>query len=247
MRSGGDDHVDLLGLMSGEMAPVLRRGVADHVRGCPACLDRLLDATVLVGELRDSSRYAPVDPSEVPPFDLSRRHAVTARPTVEPVDPSPAAPGRGLRRVGLALAGAAAVVSALLGGITIGESRTDAPPTAAAPPTPAAPADVPLLAVGVLPNRAAGAAAMIGSGADRRMRLTLTGLAAAAPQDHYEVWLLDTRTGRTLSVGPLAGQSGEYDLPDGVTDGYNAIDVSVQAPEDGVRHSGNSVLRGALA
>jgi len=65
--------------------------------------------------------------------------------------------------------------------------------------------------------------------------------------DFYEVWLLDDRDGRLISLGPVR-PDGVYVLPPGVEVGdFPLVDVSIEPPDGDPTHSGNSVLRGSLS
>jgi hypothetical protein len=65
--------------------------------------------------------------------------------------------------------------------------------------------------------------------------------------DFYEVWLLDDRDGRLISLGPVR-PDGTYALPPGVQVGdFPLVDVSIEPPDGDPTHSGNSVLRGPLS
>jgi hypothetical protein len=134
-------------------------------------------------------------------------------------------------------------VVALVVGVVIGHDGRQQVTTAAAP--------VRLAPVGSHPTPASGAAEMTGSGAGQIMAVTVSALSLPRPSDHYEVWLIDTRTGRALAIGvlPPSGTgttTTTYSLPAGEVTGYNAVDVSLQRPTDGARHSGDSVLRGVI-
>jgi anti-sigma factor RsiW len=253
MISGFPEHVDLLGLLSGELAPSTRAGVTAHVRGCPTCTEQLLQTAVMVGELRDAARHAPVDPAQVPPLDLSLR-SLTAPPSVVGVAPDrgrrrahltnrAARAARwvaGPRRAGLLLAAAATVAVAFTAGLLA------APGAGPSGTQPAASATVQLIAVGLTPSPASGHASMIGAGPTRKMQLTLTGLPQLGPDQHYEVWLMNTRTGRSTAIGPAADTTATFDLPESATAGYNALDISRQSDADGAVHSPDSLLRGGI-
>jgi len=230
----GDEHADLPTLLSGDLSPALRATGWAHVRSCATCRVELVETASLISELRDASRFAPVDPAEVPPFRLD---GVTAAP----VDAAPVVrePRTNRWLTGRAAVGVAAGVLSLFVGLGIGLSTASS----------TSPARVALAAVGTLPSTASGAAQMSGSGQGQVMNLTVTGLETPPDGDHYEVWLLDTRTGRTIDVGQLPPGAGvrSYPLPASEAVGYDALDISLQSPADGARHSGHSLLRGSLA
>jgi hypothetical protein len=256
MINGFQEHVDVLGLLSGEMPPSARATATVHVRGCPTCTEQLLQTAVVVSELRDAGRYGPVDPSEVPPLDLPLG-LLAAPASWLPVTPGPEQPltarmnrttrvtgrGAGRRRVGRLLTAVTTVAVAFTAGLLAapGPGRSAHPgTTAAASPT------VQLIAVSQTPSPASGQASMIGAGRTRKMRLTLTGLPKLGPDQHYEVWLMNTRTGRRTAIGPTGGTTATFDLPDSATVGYNALDISRQTNADGAAHSPDSLLRGSI-
>ncbi|HTQ20668.1 anti-sigma factor family protein, partial [Mycobacterium sp.] len=137
------EHVDLAGLLSGELPPAERTVTVGHIRGCDHCRDQLAETAALVGELRDAGRHRPVDPSEVPPLDLAAIEAsapLPIPPVIEPItvgSSDKGEPGTSTAPTGssisrrLALAVAAAVIVALAGGIAIGHTYQSSRP----PPT----------------------------------------------------------------------------------------------------------------
>ncbi|BEP13255.1 hypothetical protein acdb102_15660 [Acidothermaceae bacterium B102] len=227
-----DDHVDLLGLLEGELGADERAEAVAHLRGCTSCADGFLDMAIAIGRLRDAGRYPPADPSEVPPLRLDRSAAPEPGLVVQVPAPRTAPRRRRLLRPALV---AVALVAALGGGIAIGRSGTGSPA-----------GGVTLTAVG-LPTVARGQAHMLGSGEAQQMQVTVTGLTVPVAADHYEVWLLDTTTGRAVAVGTITGGTSTFALPVSRTVGFDAIDVSLQTPADGTTHSGHSVLRGTIA
>lgn len=251
MSSAGD-HVDLLGLLSGELPPAQRSVTLDHVRGCEQCRSQLAETAALVGELKDAGRHSPVDPSEVPPLDLAalrRSDSHHDRPTIigtshgDDLRVTPSGGPPPIRRRLVALAVAAGLLVAAGGGIAIGHSLRAST---------TAPADVRLAAVGSVPTPATGAVRMVGSGDGQTMHVRLSGLTLPAAHDTVEVWLLNTRTGRTHAIGtmPPANASvmtATFPLPASDVTGFNAVDVSIQSPADRGQHSGDSVLRGQVA
>ena len=233
-----DAHADIPGLLSGELSPSERDTAVRHVRGCPECRDQLVETSALVAELREAGRYAPVDPAEVPPLRLHEATGVR-EPVVERATAEVTKPRHGWLAGRTAVAVMVGVV-ALAAGLVIGRAQ----------PHPAPPARVALAAVGTLPSTASGAAQMSGAGQQQTMNLSVSGLRTPPPGDHYEVWLLDTRTGRTLDVGRISTSATgvmSFPLPARELAGFDALDISLQAPANGNRHSGDSLLRGSLA
>ncbi len=86
---------------------------------------------------------------------------------------------------------------------------------------------------------------------DDHLELDLEAAAWAEGSSFLEVWLLEMdpegEIVRLVSLGPLT-PSGRYVVPDGVgTQGTWAVDVSIEPDDGNADHSGQSVLRGALA
>ena len=231
MTTEGEEHVDLLGLLTGETTDQQRTAAVAHLDSCASCRQGFLDMAISIGLMRDAARHAPVDPSEVPPLRLDLSGEPSRPAQAAPADP-PVRRRQSWRPVLVGLA----LVAALGGGIAIGRSGRPAPA-----------AGVTLTAIGTLPTHAQGEAHMLGSGQRQEMNVTVTGLTAPASADHFEVWLLDTATGRVEAVGAITGSNTTFALPASRAAGFDAIDVSLQTPSDGTKHSGHSVLRGTIA
>lgn len=242
--SDQERHVDLPLFLSGELPYAERRDTRDHLRTCDSCSAELADLVATVAELRDAGRFGPVEPEQVPPFSLLLDDLlipVQQQPDPqEQLDPGrePQPAGRRGRAVSVALAVLVVFALGVGTGVLVKPSST------------AAPARVALGAVGVLPSKASGTAEMVGAGQAQHMRVWVTGLAAPTDGAHYEVWLVDTATGRSVDVGtfrPTGGETATFPLPSSEVAGYNAIDVTLQRPSDDGRYSGQSLLRGNLA
>lgn len=68
------------------------------------------------------------------------------------------------------------------------------------------------------------------------------------PQGYVEVWLINADGKRMISVGTLAGDATTLPIPSQALDqGYRVVDVSREQYDDKPAHSGDSVMRGALA
>ena len=234
-----EPHADLPSFLSGELTPADRRDTHEHLRTCDSCRRELADLTATIAELRDAGRFGPVEPEDVPPFSL------TLDDLPVPSVPQPREPVRepapgGWRGRAVSAAFAVLVVFAL--GVGAG--------VLVKPSADQAPARVALGAVGALPSKASGTAEMVGAGQAQHMRVSLTGLAEPGDGAHYEVWLVDTTTGRSVDVGtfrPTGDETATFPLPSSEVAGYNAIDVTLQTPADDGRYSGHSLLRGNLA
>jgi anti-sigma-K factor RskA len=238
-----EPHVDLPLFLSGELPPTERRDTHEHLRTCDSCRAELTDLVATVAELRDAGRFGPVEPEQVPPFSLvlddlpiPAQHQQDSQERPEPVREHEVAGWRG-RAVSVAMA--VLVVFALGVGAGVLVKPSAAPP-----------ARVALGAVGALPSKASGTAEMVGAGQAQHMRVSVTGLATPTEGAHYEVWLVDTATGRSVDVGtfrPTGDETVTFPLPSSEVAGYNAIDVTLQRPSDDGRYSGRSLLRGNLA
>jgi Anti-sigma-K factor rskA len=249
------EHIDMLGLLSGELAPALRADTLDHVRSCEQCRYQLADTAAVVGELKDAGRHSPVDPADVPRLDLAavtKASSALGLPTTRLIPVHAHTEGDGtaptelrrppVRRRVVGLAAVCALAAAFIGGIAIGHTSQASRPPAE---------EVRLAAIGQPPTPATGAARMIGSGATQTMQVTLSGVNLPSTRDRVEVWLLNTRTGQTRPIGtmPVTARhlmTATFPLPASDLAGYDAIDVSIQTPADN-GHSHNSILRGAIA
>jgi hypothetical protein len=125
---------------------------------------------------------------------------------------------------------------ALRGGLDDGPA-TDEGLEAAAP--------LSLVRAGRAPVEAGGVARMV-AGDDGRMLVRVHGLRPTGDRGWYQVWMRDKR-GRTVSVGRFRVHedgTGVVKMPLRVSpDRDPAMDVTLQTPADGGRHSGVSVLR----
>ncbi|WP_022929656.1 anti-sigma factor [Patulibacter americanus] len=128
----------------------------------------------------------------------------------------------------------------LLRGGLDGGPETDTRLEAAAP--------VSLVRAGTAPVDAGGVARMV-AGGDGRMVVRVHGLPPTGDRGWYQVWMHGS--GRTVSVGNFrvrADGTGVVKMPLRVDPRrYPAMDVTLQTPADGNRHSGVSVLRSSGA
>lgn len=107
-----------------------------------------------------------------------------------------------------------------------------------------------VIALAPLGSAPASASASARMTAHDRMRLTVESLPPAPAGSYYEAWLLDG-PGNVIPVAAFSvGADGravlEVPLPADASR-YRYLDVSLQHVDDGTRHSGDSVLRGALS
>ena len=71
--------------------------------------------------------------------------------------------------------------------------------------------------------------------------------ARSAPAQYREVWLISADQKRLISLGVLRGASGEFAVPQGVDlERYDIVDVSSEPRDGNPKHSGDSIVRGAL-
>ncbi|HYJ75312.1 MAG TPA: anti-sigma factor [Kineosporiaceae bacterium] len=145
------------------------------------------------------------------------------------------------------IAVAAALVIGAVGGV-FGSRLVDRPDNVARP-TPGATqqvlAQVPLSNLKPAVTRASGSAAVVRTPAGERLVLNVSQL-KPQPGHFYDVWLIDPKIKKMVSLGILDGTTGEFVIPEGVdVSAYPIVDVSVQQPGD-PKHSGDSVLRGVI-
>ncbi len=174
----------------------------------------------------------------------------------EPRQAAPAAAGDAIRRRRLMGAGAAVVVLLLvvlvwpLHLLTGSDSKSDAakPKTAATPKTQIL-GQLVLKPVGSANSKAAGVAVIAQRGTKRQL-IVQAQLTPTKPRQAYEVWLYNSQSDArsmgaqvTNAKGTLQGAAA---LPSDFSK-YKFIDLSLETVDRNAKHSGNSVLRGALA
>jgi hypothetical protein len=145
------------------------------------------------------------------------------------------------------LAGALAAVLAVAGTITVSgwvgrDGRPGAGPADGASVT----AQARLARLPTAPTSVAGDARVLAGGGQERLHLHVTGLPLST--GYYEVWLINPATEQMMSVGTL-GPTTDALLPlPGTVDlnAYRVVDVSAEAYDGQVAHSGHSLLRGSL-
>jgi hypothetical protein len=233
----GPTHVDddLIDLLAGASDPATARRLVAHLRSCPRCVDQLISAVFAVCALRTS---ALVDHDETHPIHGSgagsQAAAGGARSEASQVDAT-GAPRRWRRHLGAV----AASVVLLVAGLLIGSRVASGPAPASGP----AIVDVQLTPLEAPPS--AGGQVTVEATGDTRQLLVRTTALPAPPTNHfYEVWLLDPKTLKMLSMGVLGPSGeGEYAVTAPIMAGYAAVDVSLQANDGDPAHSSISVLR----
>lgn len=194
---------------------------------------------------------APAAPSRRPLFPP----APVSPPAVPPVPPRRVPDelaARRRRRAGVgvrALIGvaAAALIVGALGGV-VGSRLLDKAPSVATP-TPGTTqqilAQVSLANIQPQLTHATGSASVVRTTAGQRLVLNVSQL-APMPGHFYDVWLIDPKIKKMVSLGILDGSTGQFVIPEGVdVAAYPIVDISVQQPGD-PKHSGDSVLRGVI-
>jgi Anti-sigma-K factor rskA, C-terminal/Putative zinc-finger len=228
----GDELIDLV---AGESSPATARKVVAHLRSCPRCADQLISAVFAVCALRTTAQ---VDRELAVPI---RGSSTEKRPTDGGAQPELAlvgttrTPSRWRKRLAAVAASMVLLVSGLLVGIRVASSRAPVSGPTIVDVT-LRPLEAPQSARGHLTVEAAG---------DSRQLLVETTALPTPPSNHfYEVWLLDPKTFKMLSMGVLgpSGQ-GKYAVAASIMSGYSAVDVSLQANDGDPAHSRISVLR----
>lgn len=214
-----------------------------HLAECEQCRHELVQLRSVVTTGR---QIAAEDQPQPPPVHVWAAVSAElgfsgpARPEI------PALPARRAVRLGSVISlrrRAAVLVAAAVAGLGVGVAGTLAVLNAASEPAPAVIAQADLAP---LPGwTAQGTAQIIESEGRRILHVTLAD--GQVPTGYREVWLLDAGAQRLVSLGVLAGDEGEFPLPDGLDLGeFPVVDVS-QEPYDGdPAHSGDSLVRGQL-
>jgi hypothetical protein len=211
------EHLDLFGLLRGELGNAEAIAAGQHLATCSTCQEELADAVVGHALLARASR--------------------TLGPETETSRPAPLGvlpPAR--RRRGALLAGAAAVVLALGATAAVwwhsdGERPGRGVEAALAPLSEAEPGD--------------GSVRMVEDGGRTRMTVAVHDLPAATSGEFYYAWLLDPDTNKMLALGLVDPDTGAtFELDDALVASYSAVDVSLETDDGDPQHSVTSVLRG---
>lgn len=241
------EHVEaeLTSLLTGELSRKETIEVAAHLDQCSDCARALIATSVAHGSLLAVVKAGAV-PRDVglsagpPDRELSSTGAVgkSGESDVQPrLRYSPRARQRRVRIA--AVAAAVILIAAAAVGIALARRGpgTPIPPVAALASLHHL--DAPAQAAGVVTVRA--------WGETREMLITTERLPKLAPNQFYEVWLLQPSTNKMLPVGVLPPSgSGSFELAGAVMSQFSAIDVSLQANNGNPAHSSRSVLRGSV-
>jgi hypothetical protein len=209
-------HLDLFGLLRGELDNAGTIAAGAHLESCATCQEELVDA--VVGHA------------------LLARASGTLGPDRQPALPPPS-PARPPRRRGALIAVAAAIALAL--GVT-GTAwwRSDDSPG----PDPGIEAALTPLSVTV-PGE--GSVRMVEHDGRTRMTLTVRDLPRAESGEFYYAWLLDPASNKMLALGLVdPGGGATFEVDDRLVAAYSAVDVSLEADDGDPAHSVTSVLRG---
>lgn len=206
-----------------------------HLQQCPRCQSRLDQMVAVVASARS---ITDADRPAMPPVDvwesITRELGIEETGNVTSIS---AAPSRRGSRTWL-LAGAAAVVGVLLGGIvTSGLQNATNSPELLASAALAPIADSGFTGTAAVEQRPDGAV----------LTVSVPDL-PAVPDGYYEVWMASADTTTMVAIGTLSpGQEGIFVLPAGMELGsFPVVDVSVEHFDGNAGHSAVSVVRGQL-
>ena len=250
------DDVALIDLATAQPVPA---EVAAHVATCPRCADELAVLRDVLGLVREPAPELVPVPERVwdavaAGIDAPER----AGPTPPPTPPSGAAAdgtgrpasddlaarraGRARRRVAVGWVAGAAAAGLVLGGVAATLLDRD-------PPAPAA-VTVASTSLDTLDTQQAMGSAEVVSH-DGRVDLAVHTGGPMDPEDGYlEVWLINRDLTRMVSVGVLRPDESDqtFAIPQELLDeGYVIVDISREGFDDRPEHSGDSIVRGALA
>jgi hypothetical protein len=181
--------------------------------------------------------------SVVRPPEPARPPEPVALPVAQAPRPPRPAPRRGASPTAVFLAAAAALAIGLASGVMaerlLGEGSETGSPSADRVLQRAT-----LDGLGPSPS-AGGSAEVVQTPNGRQLDVQVGRLGSA--QGYYEVWLSDPTLKEMVPVGILRGDSGRFELPDGVDlVKYRLVDISEEPLDGAPAHSGVSVLRGTI-
>jgi hypothetical protein len=243
---------DLPALLAGECGREQTLILAAHLRACPECRQELVSMVVATSVLRAAARVEqlPARNHSAPAIPVTSKTPETPSTTETPLatenSPTPewlkeiTRRPRHHRRTGhrRRLAAVAAAVIVVAGAIAAGLGLSGSGPAQVARA-----ALHPLQA----PAQASGQVTVTAAAGARDVEISTAGLPTPGPGHYYEVWLLDPATLKMMPMGdlPPSGQA-RFSVAAGLTAGYSAVDISLQANNGDPAHSKVSVLRGTL-
>ena len=215
------EHLDLVGLLRGELGNAAAVAAGEHLASCAACQHEL--AETAVGHA------------------LLVRAGTTLGMATESVEPPPLAlPGRTpvRPRRGVLVGLAAAVVLALVAASAAVWWRPDeTDPSAAEVEAALAPLSTAEAGDGTVRMRE--------HDGTTRMTVSVHDLPRAPGGQFYYAWLLDPASNKMLALGLVDADAGAtFDVDDALVASYSAVDVSLEADDGDPAHSVTSVLRG---
>jgi Anti-sigma-K factor rskA len=215
------EHVDLFGLLRGELSNLESIAAGDHLAECQTCQEELSDA--VVGHALLARASATLGPTSTEPLP---------RPLVLPP------PTRRRRTVLLASAAAVMIAAGISGAAWLVSGAEDNSPG------PGAGIEAALSPLSVS-GAGDGEVRMVEHDGRTRMSFSVQGLPGTANGEFYYAWLLDPTTNKMLPLGQVdPGSGASFDLDDALVTSYSALDVSLEADDGDPAHSVTSVLRG---
>lgn len=227
-----DQHLDLLGLLRGELTNAEITAAADHFDSCPECRDELAETAVghalLSGATRTLARGAR---EEAPPA------AVLPEP---PALSLPAEPRRWTRPLGLVAAAAALVVgTATVTSYVTRPGEEPQPPVAGDRQS----ADLE-------PVQGTGGGQVVMASTDSKVTMSVEtdDLPPLKEGQFYYVWLFNPKTEKMLPLGVVGpeGKAG-FTIPPSLVGRYQVVDISLEKDDGDPGHSVTSVLRASYA
>ena len=211
------EHLDVFGLLRGELGNAEAIAAGDHLATCTTCREELADAVVGHALLARASR--------------------TLGPDADAPRPAPLVlPPARRRRYSALLAVAAALVLAVgVTGAVWWRSDDPGPRTGVeatlAPLSGAEPGD--------------GRVRMTEHDGRTRMTFAVRDLPRASTGEFYYAWLLDPDSNKMLALGLVDADTGAtFEIDDALVASYSAVDVSLETDDGDPEHSVTSVLRG---
>jgi anti-sigma-K factor RskA len=206
-----------------------------HLQMCSRCQSRLDQLTAVVSSARaitDEDR--PVEPPAAVWASITSELGLEPTATVTPI--SSARSARSSRT--WLLAGAAAIVGVLVGGLVTTALANGSDPASVVASTSLEP---------IADSGFTGTAAVESTKDGAVLRVNVPDL-PAVEDGYYEVWMATPDTATMVAIGTLSpGQEGTFSLPAGMEVGsFPVVDVSVEHFDGDAGHSAVSVVRGQL-